>query len=364
MMKNNIGISRQLIITMAKVSLLTTCFSLIFGYLTYFVAIEFKLVSLEQLNSEDWSFNLIDLIWILLVTLCGSLTSVYLGLKLAQRFIAPLNSLAIAAREISLGNLSVRAQLDNPSSVAEITKMINDFNRMAEKLEISVNNASIWNAAIAHELRTPVTILQGRLQGVLDDIFTPDKALLKNLLNQVEQLSFLIEDLRTLSLADNQQLRLNLESVCLSDVITQSVNLLQDRFDQAKLVIETDLSDQACFFDRQRLEQILIALFENEIRYAQAGILRISTQKKSEGLVLTIEDQGPGIADQHIPFIFDAFYRLEESRGKKNGGSGLGLSVVNAIMIAHEGRIEYSKSQALGGSCFSILFKPDDLNKI
>ena len=263
-----------------------------------------------------------------------------------------------------MGNLSVRAQLDNPSSVAEITKMINDFNRMAEKLEISVNNASIWNAAIAHELRTPVTILQGRLQGVLDDIFTPDKALLKNLLNQVEQLSFLIEDLRTLSLADNQQLRLNLESVCLSDVITQSVNLLQDRFDQAKLIIETDLSDQACFFDRQRLEQILIALFENEIRYAQAGILRISTQKKSEGLVLTIEDQGPGIADQHIPFIFDAFYRLEESRGKKNGGSGLGLSVVNAIMIAHEGRIEYSKSQALGGSCFSILFKPDDLNKI
>ena len=81
-------------------------------------------------------------------------------------------------------------------------------------------------------------------------------------------------------------------------------------------------------------------------------------------MVLTIEDQGPGIADQHIPFIFDAFYRLEESRGKKNGGSGLGLSVVNAIMIAHEGRIEYSKSQALGGSCFSILFKPDDLNKI
>lgn len=359
-MKNNIGISRQLIITMAKVSLLTTCFSLIFGYLTYFVAIEFKLVSLEQLNSEDWSFNLIDLIWILLVTLCGSLTSVYLGLKLAQRFIAPLNSLAIAAREISLGNLSVRAQLNNPSSVAEITKMINDFNCMAEKLEISVNNASIWNAAIAHELRTPVTILQGRLQGVLDDIFTPDKALLKNLLNQVKQLSFLIEDLRTLSLADNQQLRLNLESVCLSDVITQSVNLLQDRFDQAKLIIETDLSDDACFFDQQRLEQILIALFENEIRYAQAGILRITTQKKLEGLVLTIEDQGPGIADQYIPFIFDAFYRLEESRGKKNGGSGLGLSVVNAIMIAHEGRIEYSKSQALGGSCFSILFKPDN----
>lgn len=355
MMKNSTGISRQLIITMAKVSLLTTGFSLVFGYLTYFVAIEFKFVSIDQLNTESWTLNFIDVIWILLVAFFGSLTSIYLGLKLAQRFISPLNSLAIAAKEISLGNLSVRAELENPSSVSEITKMINDFNSMAEKLETSVNNASIWNAAIAHELRTPVTILQGRLQGVLDDVFVPDKALFKNLLNQVEQLSFLIEDLRTLSLADNQQLRLNFEWISLSDVIIQCLNLLQDRFDQAHLKIETNLSDEKCFFDRQRLEQILIALFENEILYAATGILRITTKKNNEGLLLTIEDEGPGIADNHIPFIFEPFYRFEESRVKKNGGSGLGLSVVNAIVTAHEGNIIYSKSESLGGSCFSIL---------
>lgn len=353
-MKNSTGISRQLIITMAKVSLLTTFFSLVFSYLTYSVAIDFKLISVEQLNSEDWSFNIIDLIWILLVAFFGSITSVYLGLKLAQRFISPLNTLAIAAQEISLGNLSVRAELENPSSVSEITKLISDFNSMAEKLETSVNNASIWNAAIAHELRTPVTILQGRLQGVLDDVFVPDKALFKNLLNQVEQLSFLIEDLRTLSLADNQQLRLNFEWISLSNVIFQSINLLQDRFDQANLKIETDLSDEKCFFDRQRLEQILIALFENEIRYANAGILRITTKKNNEGLILTIEDEGPGIADNHIPFIFEPFYRLEESRAKNNGGSGLGLSVVNAIVTAHNGKIIYSKSTTLGGSKFVL----------
>lgn len=361
-MKNSTGISRQLIITMAKVSLLTTGFSLVFGYLTYFVAIEFKFVSIDQLNTEDWPLNFIDLIWILLVAFFGSLTSIYLGLKLAQRFISPLNSLAIAAKEISLGNLSVRAELENPSSVSEITKMIDDFNSMAEKLETSVNNASIWNAAIAHELRTPVTILQGRLQGVLDDVFVPDKALFKNLLNQVEQLSFLIEDLRTLSLADNQQLRLNFEWISLSDVIVQSINLLQDRLDQANLKIETDLSDEKCFFDRQRLEQILIALFENEIRYANTGILRITTKKNNEGLILTIEDEGPGIADNHIPFIFEPFYRLEESRAKKNGGSGLGLSVVNAIVTAHKGNIIYSKSASLGGSCFSILLNSNIKN--
>ncbi|MNY93489.1 Signal transduction histidine-protein kinase BaeS [compost metagenome] len=355
MMKNSTGISRQLIITMAKVSLLTTGFSLVFGYLTYFIAIEFKLISVDQLNSEDWSLNIIDIIWILLVAFFGSITSVYLGLKLARRFISPLNALAVAAQEISLGNLSVRAELEN-QSVSEITKLIDDFNSMAEKLETSVNNASIWNAAIAHELRTPVTILQGRLQGVLDDVFVLDKALFKNLLNQVEQLSFLIEDLRTLSLADNQQLRLSLEWISLSDVIMQCINLLQDRFDQANLKIETDLSDEKCFFDRQRLEQILIALFENEIRYANTGILRITTKKNNEGLILTIEDEGPGIADNHIPFIFEPFYRLEESRAKKNGGSGLGLSVVNAIVTAHEGNIIYSKSKMLGGSCFSIVF--------
>ncbi|UYF77052.1 hypothetical protein LSO58_17105 (plasmid) [Acinetobacter ursingii] len=84
----------------------------------------------------------------------------------------------------------MRAELENPSSVSEITKLISDFNSMAEKLETSVNNASIWNAAIAHELRTPVTILQGRLQGVLDDVFVPDKALFKTYLIKLNNFLF------------------------------------------------------------------------------------------------------------------------------------------------------------------------------
>lgn len=355
-MNNNQGISRQLIFTMGKVSLLTTVLSFFFGYLVYSVAIELKWVTIDELNSGSWIPNIIDVSWLILVSICGSFISVYLGIKLAQQFIKPINSLAVAAKEISLGNLSVRANLENPSSVSEITMLVNDFNSMAEKLETSVNNASIWNAAIAHELRTPVTILQGRLQGVIDDVFIADKLLFNNLLNQVEQLSFLIEDLRTLSLADNQQLRLSLEWIFLPDTINQCISLVQDRFDQANLKIETSFSNEKCFFDKQRLEQILIALFENEIRYADAGVLRITTEKNKDGVILKIEDQGPGIADHHMPLIFDPFYRIEESRGKQNGGSGLGLSVVNAIVTAHEGNITYSTSELLGGSCLTIYF--------
>jgi len=147
-----------------------------------------------------------------------------------------------------------------------------------------------------------------------------------------------------------------LEWITLSEVILHCIHLLQDRFDQAQLKIETHLSNEKCFFDRQRLEQILIALFENEIRYANAGVLRISTGTEADHPILTIEDEGPGIAASHIPFIFEPFYRLEESRGKINGGSGLGLSVVNAIMTAHQGHVTYQQSKSLGGSCFCIRF--------
>ncbi|MDB0154419.1 two-component sensor histidine kinase AdeS, partial [Acinetobacter baumannii] len=92
-----------------------------------------------------------------------------------------------------------------------MSELLYNFNDMAQKLEVSVKNAQVWNAAIAHELRTPITILQGRLQGIIDGVFKPDEVLFKSLLNQVEVLSHLVEDLRTLSLVENQQLRLNYE---------------------------------------------------------------------------------------------------------------------------------------------------------
>lgn len=353
-MKINRSISRQLIFTLGKASLVTALCSFLSGYFIYSLALDFSLITEQELMSSELKFNIVDYIWIGLVTTTGFIISIILGIKLSRKFILPIQSLAESAQQISQGKLSVRAEAGNLASPAELSQLIDDFNTMANQLETSVKNTSMWNAAIAHELRTPVTILQGRLHGIIDGVFEPNELLFKDLLSQVEQLALLIEDLRTLSLAENHQLRMNFEYNSLHQIIIQSIEHYQDRFDHAQLRVQANLTEETCYCDQQRMRQILTALFENAIRYANPGLIKISSEKVENSWILKIEDEGPGIAEQHIAHLFDSFYRLEPSRGKNQGGTGLGLSVVQAIVTAHQGQISYQRSSSLGGSCFKV----------
>ncbi|ENX41858.1 two-component sensor histidine kinase AdeS [Acinetobacter sp. NIPH 2100] len=350
-MKSRSGISKQLFIALSIVNLSVTLFSVFLGYFIYNYAIDAGWITLSSLQ-EDWTeFHFVDWIWLATVVFCGSVISLIIGMHLAQRFIVPINYLAEAAKKISHGDLSARAD-DSKIHSTEIAELMNNFNDMAKKLESSVENAQVWNAAIAHELRTPITILQGRLQGVLDGVFKPDEALFKSLLSQVEGLSHLVEDLRTLSLVENQQLRLNYEKIDFKLHAEKVLKLFEDRMAKAQIIPVLDVRAEFIHCDSRRIEQILIALIENAIRYANAGTLKISTQWVADDWVLKIEDQGPGIAPEYQQDLFDPFFRLEQSRNKEFGGTGLGLAVVHAIVIAHKGSIEYSNPNH--NSVFSI----------
>ncbi|EPH0367387.1 ATP-binding protein [Acinetobacter baumannii] len=360
-MKSKLGISKQLFIALTIVNLSVTLFSVVLGYVIYNYAIEKGWISLSSFQQEDWtSFHFVDWIWLATVIFCGCIISLVIGMRLAKRFIVPINFLAEAAKKISHGDLSARAY-DNRIHSAEMSELLYNFNDMAQKLEVSVKNAQVWNAAdmaqklevsvknaqvwnaaIAHELRTPITILQGRLQGIIDGVFKPDEVLFKSLLNQVEVLSHLVEDLRTLSLVENQQLRLNYELFDFKAVVEKVLKAFEDRLDQAKLVPELDLTSTPVYCDRRRIEQVLIALIDNAIRYSHAGKLKISSEVVSQNWILKIEDEGPGIATEFQDDLFKPFFRLEESRNKEFGGTGLGLAVVHAIIVALKGTIQYS----------------------
>jgi len=326
-MKSKLGISKQLFIALSIVNLSVTLFSVVLGYVIYNYAIEKGWITLSSLQ-EDWTtFHFVDWIWLATVIFCGCMISLVIGMHLAKRFIVPINFLAEAANKISQGDLSARAY-DNRIHSAEMSELLYNFNDMAQKLEVSVQNAQVWNAAIAHELRTPITILQGRLQGIIDGVFKPDEILFKSLLNQVEGLSHLVEDLRTISLVENQQLRLNYELFDSKSVIEK--------------VPELDLTITPVLCDRRRIEQVLIALIDNAIRYSNAGKLKISSEVVADNWILKIEDEGPGIATEFQDDLFKPFFRLEESRNKEFGGTGLGLAVVHAIVVALKGSIHYS----------------------
>ncbi|KKW80454.1 histidine kinase [Acinetobacter sp. AG1] len=350
-MKSHSGISKQLFIALSIVNLSVTLFSVFLGYFIYNYAIDAGWITLSSLQ-EDWTeFHFVDWIWLSTVIFCGGVISIIIGMHLAQRFIKPINFLADAAKKISQGDLSARAD-DSQIHSTEIAELMHNFNSMAKQLESSVKNAQLWNAAIAHELRTPITILQGRLQGVLDGVFKPDEILFKSLLNQVEGLSHLVEDLRTLSLVENQQLRLNYEWVNIQDSIEKVLKIFEQRFTTANLTAELRLAMTLIFCDRRRIEQILIALFDNAVRYTNAGTIKISSSSTAKEWILNIEDEGPGIPQEYQQDLFNPFFRLEQSRNKEFGGTGLGLAVVYAIVIAHKGSIEYSNPNQ--NSVFSI----------
>lgn len=344
-MKNKTGISKQLIIALSFTSLSVTLSSLILGYGTYYIAIEVGLISLEKLKESDEFFHYLDGIWLFAVLLFGTALSIILGIKLAQRFIVPINLLADAAKKISHGDLSARVEKPMHHS-SEIAELMDNFNDMAQKLETSVENAHVWNAAIAHELRTPVTILQGRLQGIIDGVFEADPILFKNLLNQVEGLSNLVEDLRTLSLFENQQLRLHLEIINFNETAHKVVHMFQEKLEKAQLKVVFNIQASEVKCDQRRIEQILIALLDNATRYANPGKLLVSTRQDRCNWILEIEDEGPGISAEHHKDLFNPFFRLEQSRNKELGGTGLGLSVVQALVIAHKGQVDYLNQQS------------------
>lgn len=339
------GIRYQLFILTSKVAV-STLVLLSAVYSTYITVFadghdEFSWIP----TTHDWVLTLIS----------GVLSSVVaLGFAwfFARKVIIPLNAVAMTARKIAEGQLSERVA-HNAGEIFETASLINDFNSMADKLEIMSSEMKKWNAAIAHELRTPVTVLQGRIQGIRDGVFDASETQFEILLDQTKGLSRLIDDLRVLSLSDSGQLYLYRENLQLDQLIAETVALFADDFRSRGIspAIETDTI--SAFLDKFRFVQVLTALMGNAIKYSDPGQLLVTCCVKGHHILITVEDEGPGINAKDADKIFDAFYRSDSSRTHETDGSGLGLAVVSSIIRAHGGSVNYRTSR-LGGSCFEL----------
>jgi two-component system, OmpR family, sensor histidine kinase AdeS len=355
--KNSVGIHFQFIIMMSVLNLGVTFLSFMIGYLVYSWALKIGFLDSQTINSSEFFITSVDFVWLFLVLITGFFLSTLLAFKYGKRYTQPISDLANVIQQIQHGNLSLRIEQPHHDIPHEIKSLIENFNAMANQLEVSVKNSTVWNAVIAHELRTPVTILQGRLQGIVDGVFVADQALHQSLLNQVEGLSYLVEDLRTLTLIENKQLRLELENTNLKYSVEKCLRMFNERFQAKNLNAVVSLTDENVCVDIRRMEQVFIALLSNFLRYSNAGKINISSFTTLDHWILMFEDEGPGIDEEHLEHLFKPFYRLEDSRSRLDGGTGLGLAVIDAIVEARQGKIRYSKSKTLGGSCFTIQLK-------
>ncbi len=260
-----------------------------------------------------------------------------LSLFMAERLARPIQAVAGAARKITGGDLTSRVEA-NVSGIGESAQLVADFNQMASALEGFEREMTESSAAIAHELRTPLTVLRGYVQGSIDDVFPPTKEHLARLLVHIESLARIVDDLQTLSLANNSALSVALEPIDAGQEVNLLLDALEPALTAAGMKLERDIDVAAMRGDPGRLRQAVAALIENARHYAASGqVIHVQTRAMRHGVVIRVLDRGPGFPDAHLVRCFDRFWRAEPSRGKTTGGSGLGLSVVKAIAIAHGG---------------------------
>jgi signal transduction histidine kinase len=261
------------------------------------------------------------------------------GARSIRRISGPLDELVEASNKVADGDYSVRVDEKGPP---EVYSLMRGFNSMAERLQVSDQQRRNMLADISHELRTPITVIQGNVEGILDGLYPPDEVRLKSIIEETQILSRLVDDLRTLALAESGALRLKREPTNLAELIRDAVSGFEAPMKEKDIHIETLLENvEDANIDPQRVREVLMNLLSNALRYTpRGGHVRIhltesgSDAHGARNITISVEDSGPGIDPAILPHVFDRFYKSSDS-----GGMGLGLSIAKYLVEAHQGKI-------------------------
>jgi signal transduction histidine kinase len=276
-----------------------------------------------------------------------------LSLFLSRQLTAPLHHLTTAARRAGEGDLAVRVDEKGGDEVAELGMA---FNSMTENLQRNEEARKRLLADIVHELRTPLSVIQGNLEAMLDGIIPANNDQIASLHQESLLLARLVTDLRDLSLAEAGQLRLDSSPNDAATLVEKEIALVSGQAEDKGISLSTNLppSLPQLWVDPQRFRQVLHNLLSNAIRHTSSGdIITIgaSSDASSQMITLYVTDTGSGIAPEDLPFVFEHFYRGDPSRQRSSGGSGIGLAVVKQLVEAHGGRV-WVESESGKGSTF------------
>lgn len=274
--------------------------------------------------------------------LIAGITALALGIFLFFQITAPMRKLRKAASAIADGDLSQRVEIQGQDEFAQLGET---FNQMAANLSQAELHRQHLMADVAHELRTPLTAIQGTVEGMQDGVLPCDSEQLNALLAETTLLNRLIEDLRLLSLAETNQLKLLRQPVEINSLITQILERIQPQARMNEINLDHSLQDglPALQLDPDRITQILTNLITNALRYTpKHGSIQVTTSQKvtTDAVTISVTDTGTGITTQDLPHVFDRFYRADKSRSRASGGSGLGLAIVKELVEAHGGTIK------------------------
>ena len=281
------------------------------------------------------------------------LITIFIAILISNNISKPVEVVSNMANLIGDGDYDNK--IDYDSNIVEIDVLIKSINNLSAKLEEQENLRKRLTTDISHELRTPLTSIQTHLEAMIDGIWEPDTERLNSVNEEVIRLTNLVNQLQNLAKFDSEKSKLNLAKVNVKNLIMNVVYNNQGKALEKNINIECDLESIDSYLDKDKISQVIVNLLSNAIRYTNnGGKIFISSYKENNNLKIQFKDNGIGIPKENRKYIFERFYRVDESRSKNTGGIGVGLTIVKSIIDLHQGTIEV-RSELNKGSEFIVI---------
>ncbi len=304
-----------------------------------------------QQARQEYLAGIASFLWV--AGAAGVVLSLVLGWLFSRQIAQPLDRIAGAAHKVASGDLDQKVET---AGYGEVQDLGESFNNMAATLRRDREVRRNMMADIAHELRTPLSVLQGNIEGMIDGVLPQSRETLDILHGETLELSRLVEDLRTLSLAEAGQLKFELQPVDLGRLVERVADGFRAVAASRKISIELSSAPNLppVSADPDRTAQVLRNLIDNALKFSpDAGRLDIAVKSDKSGVTVSVADHGPGIPEKSLPLVFERFYRVDPSRSRATGGSGLGLAIARQLIEAQSGTIK-AESKPGEGSTFSF----------
>jgi histidine kinase len=291
----------------------------------------------------------------------ATLAAVLVSLLVSRRVVEPVRRMMAASQRIADGHYDERVVVRGipaPEEMDELDQLAVTFNQMAARLERTESMRRQLIGDVAHELRTPLSTIKGSLEGLMDGMLEPDEANLLQLHREAERLQRLVADLQELSRVEAGALELKLQPASVGDLIASAAERLGRQFEDKGVSLEVDLPPDlpSVLADEDRIGQVLLNLLGNALQYTPAGkAVRISARGAAAEVQFEIQDEGIGIPAEHLQHIFTRFYRVDPSRSRAGGGSGIGLTIAKHLVERQGGRIWAESLGAGQGSRFTFI---------
>lgn len=292
-----------------------------------------------------------------LAAVAALIAAVLASFLISRQVVGPVQRMMVASHRIAEGEYEQRLSVSGSvqsNQLDELDQLALTFNQMADKLEKTETMRRQLIGDVSHELRTPLAAIKGYMEGLIDGVLPATPETYQHIHSEADRLQRLVNDLQELSKVEAATYQLKIESVSLTSLIAAVIDHLKQQFEEKGIILDQNVDSDLpnIIGDKDRILQILTNLVGNAMQYTPTGgsVVITATRVKNE-ILISVTDTGIGISPDHLPYIFNRFYRADKSRARVSGGSGIGLTIAQALVKAHHGRIwAESAGEGMGSS--------------